>query len=85
MLETIKTLIKSKDICVLSTVSDGKPHCSLRSQPVLFHRVALIETLCKKPRRRAIAAMPVFALEKIVEFMHEKARPSALSRRVKVV
>jgi len=31
MLETIKTLIKSKDICVLSTVSDGKPHCSLMS------------------------------------------------------
>jgi nitroimidazol reductase NimA-like FMN-containing flavoprotein (pyridoxamine 5'-phosphate oxidase superfamily) len=31
MLETIKTLIKSKDICVLSTVSDGEPHCSLMS------------------------------------------------------
>lgn len=31
MLETIKSLIESKDVCVLSTVSDGKPHCSLMS------------------------------------------------------
>lgn len=31
MLEAIKTLIKSKDVCVLSTVSGGKPHCSLMS------------------------------------------------------
>jgi nitroimidazol reductase NimA-like FMN-containing flavoprotein (pyridoxamine 5'-phosphate oxidase superfamily) len=31
MLEAIKTLIKSKDVCVLSTVSDGAPHCSLMS------------------------------------------------------
>ncbi len=31
MLEAIKTLINSTDICVLSTVSDGIPHCSLMS------------------------------------------------------
>ena len=31
MLETIKILIKSRDICALSTVSDGEPHCSLMS------------------------------------------------------
>jgi nitroimidazol reductase NimA-like FMN-containing flavoprotein (pyridoxamine 5'-phosphate oxidase superfamily) len=31
MLEAIKILIKSKDICVLSTVSGGDPHCSLMS------------------------------------------------------
>jgi nitroimidazol reductase NimA-like FMN-containing flavoprotein (pyridoxamine 5'-phosphate oxidase superfamily) len=31
VLETIKSLIKSKDICVLSTVSGGEPHCSLMS------------------------------------------------------
>jgi nitroimidazol reductase NimA-like FMN-containing flavoprotein (pyridoxamine 5'-phosphate oxidase superfamily) len=31
MLEAIKTLIQSKDVCVLSTVSGGKPHCSLMS------------------------------------------------------
>jgi nitroimidazol reductase NimA-like FMN-containing flavoprotein (pyridoxamine 5'-phosphate oxidase superfamily) len=31
MLEAIKTLIKSEDVCVLSTVSDGAPHCSLMS------------------------------------------------------
>jgi nitroimidazol reductase NimA-like FMN-containing flavoprotein (pyridoxamine 5'-phosphate oxidase superfamily) len=31
MLEAIKTLIKSKDVCVLSTVSGGEPHCSLMS------------------------------------------------------
>ena len=31
MLETINTLIKSRDICALSTVSDGEPHCSLMS------------------------------------------------------
>lgn len=29
MLEEIKRLIKAKDICVLATVSDGAPHCSL--------------------------------------------------------
>lgn len=29
MLEAIKTLIQSRDVCVLSTVSNGKPHCSL--------------------------------------------------------
>lgn len=31
MLETIKALIQSRDVCVLSTVSGGKPHCSLMS------------------------------------------------------
>jgi nitroimidazol reductase NimA-like FMN-containing flavoprotein (pyridoxamine 5'-phosphate oxidase superfamily) len=31
MLEAIKTLIKNKDVCVLSTVSGGAPHCSLMS------------------------------------------------------
>ena len=29
MLETMKKLAKEKDICVLATVSGGKPHCSL--------------------------------------------------------
>ena len=31
MLEAIKDLIQSRDVCVLSTVSDGAPHCSLMS------------------------------------------------------
>jgi nitroimidazol reductase NimA-like FMN-containing flavoprotein (pyridoxamine 5'-phosphate oxidase superfamily) len=31
MLEAIKELIQSRDVCVLSTVSDGAPHCSLMS------------------------------------------------------
>jgi nitroimidazol reductase NimA-like FMN-containing flavoprotein (pyridoxamine 5'-phosphate oxidase superfamily) len=31
MLEAIKTLIQNKDVCVLSTVSGGTPHCSLMS------------------------------------------------------
>ena len=31
MLEAIKNLIRSKDVCVLSTVSGGEPHCSLMS------------------------------------------------------
>jgi nitroimidazol reductase NimA-like FMN-containing flavoprotein (pyridoxamine 5'-phosphate oxidase superfamily) len=29
MLDKMKALMKQKDICVLATVSDGKPHCSL--------------------------------------------------------
>lgn len=29
MIEKMKALIKEKDICVLATVSSGKPHCSL--------------------------------------------------------
>jgi uncharacterized protein YhbP (UPF0306 family) len=31
MLEAIKVLIQSRDVCVLSTVSGGEPHCSLMS------------------------------------------------------
>jgi nitroimidazol reductase NimA-like FMN-containing flavoprotein (pyridoxamine 5'-phosphate oxidase superfamily) len=31
MLEAIKDLIKSRDVCVLCTVSGGEPHCSLMS------------------------------------------------------
>lgn len=31
MLEAIRDLIRRKDVCVLSTVSGGKPHCSLMS------------------------------------------------------
>ena len=31
MLEAIRNLIKNKDVCVLSTVSGGAPHCSLMS------------------------------------------------------
>lgn len=31
MLEAIRTLIQSRDVCVLSTVSGGEPHCSLMS------------------------------------------------------
>jgi len=29
MIETMKALVKEKDICVLATVSEGIPHCSL--------------------------------------------------------
>ena len=29
MLETMKALAKEKDICVMATVANGKPHCSL--------------------------------------------------------
>jgi general stress protein 26 len=29
MLEKMKDIIKANDLCVLATVSDGKPHCSL--------------------------------------------------------
>lgn len=29
MLETMRALVKQKDICALATVSSGKPHCSL--------------------------------------------------------
>lgn len=29
MIEKMKTFAKSKDICVLATVSGGRPHCSL--------------------------------------------------------
>jgi nitroimidazol reductase NimA-like FMN-containing flavoprotein (pyridoxamine 5'-phosphate oxidase superfamily) len=31
MLEKMKDLVKANDLCVLATVSDGKPHCSLMS------------------------------------------------------
>jgi len=29
MLDTMKALVKEKDLCVLATASDNKPHCSL--------------------------------------------------------
>lgn len=31
MLEKMKEIVKSNDLCVLATVSEGKPHCSLMS------------------------------------------------------
>lgn len=31
MLEKMKSLVKKNDLCVLATVSEGKPHCSLMS------------------------------------------------------
>jgi nitroimidazol reductase NimA-like FMN-containing flavoprotein (pyridoxamine 5'-phosphate oxidase superfamily) len=31
MLETMKDMVKGHDLCVLATVSNGKPHCSLMS------------------------------------------------------
>ena len=31
MLEEMKTIVKKETICVLATVSEGKPHCSLMS------------------------------------------------------
>jgi nitroimidazol reductase NimA-like FMN-containing flavoprotein (pyridoxamine 5'-phosphate oxidase superfamily) len=31
MLEKMKDIIKNHDLCVLATVSEGKPHCSLMS------------------------------------------------------
>jgi len=31
MLEKMKDIVKANDLCVLATVSDGKPHCSLMS------------------------------------------------------
>lgn len=31
MLERMKDIIKENDLCVLATVSEGKPHCSLMS------------------------------------------------------
>jgi len=31
MLEKMKDIVKSNDLCVLATVSGGKPHCSLMS------------------------------------------------------
>ncbi len=29
MLEKMKDIVKANDLCVLATVSEGKPHCSL--------------------------------------------------------
>jgi len=34
VLETIHSLIRTNDVCVLSTVFEGKPHCSLMSYVV---------------------------------------------------
>lgn len=31
MLEKMKEIVKANDLCVLATVSEGKPHCSLMS------------------------------------------------------
>ena len=31
MLEKMKELVKANDLCVLATVSEGRPHCSLMS------------------------------------------------------
>jgi general stress protein 26 len=31
MLEKMKNIVKGNDLCVLATVSEGKPHCSLMS------------------------------------------------------
>jgi nitroimidazol reductase NimA-like FMN-containing flavoprotein (pyridoxamine 5'-phosphate oxidase superfamily) len=31
MLEKMKSMVKGNDLCVLATVSEGKPHCSLMS------------------------------------------------------
>jgi nitroimidazol reductase NimA-like FMN-containing flavoprotein (pyridoxamine 5'-phosphate oxidase superfamily) len=31
MLEKMKDVVKSNDLCVLATVSEGRPHCSLMS------------------------------------------------------
>jgi len=31
MLEQMKDIVKANDLCVLATVSEGKPHCSLMS------------------------------------------------------
>jgi len=31
MIEKMKSLVREKDTCVLATVSEGKPHCSLMS------------------------------------------------------
>jgi nitroimidazol reductase NimA-like FMN-containing flavoprotein (pyridoxamine 5'-phosphate oxidase superfamily) len=31
MLEQMKDIVKKNDLCVLATVSEGKPHCSLMS------------------------------------------------------
>jgi nitroimidazol reductase NimA-like FMN-containing flavoprotein (pyridoxamine 5'-phosphate oxidase superfamily) len=31
MLEEMKTLLREKDVCVLATVADSEPHCSLMS------------------------------------------------------
>jgi len=31
MLEKMKDLVRMKDVCVLATVSEGQPHCSLMS------------------------------------------------------
>jgi len=31
MLEKMKELVKTNDLCVLATVSEGRPHCSLMS------------------------------------------------------
>jgi nitroimidazol reductase NimA-like FMN-containing flavoprotein (pyridoxamine 5'-phosphate oxidase superfamily) len=49
MLEAIKTLIMSRDVCVLSTVSGGTPHCSLMSYVTdvtcrEFYMITLMET-----------------------------------------
>ncbi len=34
MLDKIRALVKSKEICVLATVSEGMPHCSLMAYAV---------------------------------------------------
>ncbi len=44
MLEKMKELVKGNDLCVLATVSEGKPHCSLMSyiSDVEGHEIFLV-------------------------------------------
>lgn len=36
MLEKMKDIVKANDLCVLATVSEGKPHCSLNGVKEAF-------------------------------------------------
>lgn len=59
MLEKMKALVRQKDICVLATVSEDKPHCSLMAyvsddSGVKIYMMTLKQTskyknLCKNP------------------------------------
>jgi nitroimidazol reductase NimA-like FMN-containing flavoprotein (pyridoxamine 5'-phosphate oxidase superfamily) len=63
MHEAIRTLIESRDVCVLSTVWEGEPHCSLMSYVTdddcrEFYMITLTET----KKYRNLEANPVVSL-----------------------
>ena len=84
MLDIMKTLVREKDICVLATASDNKPHCSLMAYVTNSQCTAIYMVTHKDSKKyRNLTANPWVSL--LIDTRHEDMSSARIKTRALTV